>query len=434
MQIKSLLFAAATVATLCCSFNVNAEPEKLDAIVAVVNDDVILASELISELRTVTMRLRQQQRNLPDSSVLKTQLLERLVLVKLQLQQAKRAGIRVDEETLNSAMRNIARNNKLSLREFRTALANEGIDYADFREQLRQQIIVEQLKRRMVDSRVRVSDQEISNFLLNQKDNNQSSETQWQLAQILIALPDEPSADDLKNAKLEADEILERLNAGEKFSDLAISESDGRNALEGGLLGWFKYGQIPTIFADVVEDMKAGDVSQPIKSPSGYHIVTVVDSKQTALRTVKQTLARHILMVPNQLQDDTSTQLKLETVRERILNGEDFAALAKAQSDDKGSAVEGGDLGWASPGKFVPEFQEQIDKLSKSEISPVFKSRFGYHIVQLLDTRNYDDTEEFQRNQAAEQIRQRKSLQQEAEWLRRLRGEAFVDIRLNKHL
>lgn len=404
-------------------------PETIDRIAAIVNDDVITASELEQRLTTLTKQLRQQRTPLPPRAVLRKQLLERMVLNRIQLQIAETTGIRVDDETLNKTIGNIAAQNKLTLSQFRDVLEKDGFGFAQFREEMRQEIIIRRLLQRQVESRISVTEQEIDNFLVNQKTQGKAHD-EYHLGHILIALPEAASPAEIREARERAQGILEELRRGRDFSETAVAVSDGQQALKGGDLGWRKSGELPTLFVNVVQNMKVGEVSDLIRSPSGFHIIKLLEHRSGQRHLVTQSRARHILIRPGGL---TSEEQALETARElrrRLLAGEDFAQLAKEYSDDKASAVDGGDLGWVSPGQMVPEFEQALAKLEPGTISEPVKSGFGWHLIQVLERRQHDDTDEFTRNQARKQIFQRKVEEAQANWLRRLRDEAYVEYRL----
>lgn len=405
------------------------EPREIDRIVAVVNDGVILESELDNFLAGVKAQIRGRGANLPPEDVLRRQALERLIMQKLQLQTADETGIRVDDDTLNQAVLSIAQRNNMTLDQFRRALEADGYSFAQFRENIRDEILIGRLQQRNVDERIQVSDQEIDNLLANQNTQTGDGKT-YRLRHILVALPEAASPDQIQAARNKAEQILAQLRAGADFRQTAIALSDGQQALEGGDLGWFPEGRLPSLFADVVPSMEPGQISELLRSPSGFHIVQLEDTKGAETHTVRQTHARHILLRPNEILTEEDARTRLEQLRSRIVGGDDFADLAKAHSDDALSAREGGDLGWLSPGDTDPRFEEAMNQLAEGEISEPVKTQFGLHLIQVLDRRVQDDTEEFQRTQAREQIRARKRQEALELWLRRLRDEAYVENRL----
>ena len=401
----------------------------IDRIVAVVEDDVIMESELDERLIMIERRLSQRGEALPPRQVLSKQVLEHLIVERLQLRLASRRGIRIDDLTLNEAMRNIAARNGVNLEEFREKLLGEGIDYVQFREQVRRELIIKALRERVVEQKVQITDQEVADLISGQV-GAVDSELEFRLSHILITIPEAASADEIKKAKEKADSIRDRAIAGEDFGQLAVSESDGQKALEGGDLGWRKASQLPTVFARYVVAMSVGDISEVIRSPSGFHIIRLADRIGEKSQVVEQTRARHILLKTSALIDDERARLRLDGLKRRIENGESFADLAKANSDDTGSAIEGGDLGWTNPGSLVPEFERVMNKLEIGQISAPLKSPFGWHIVEVLERRAHDSTQEALRSQARNIIRRRKVEEETELWLRRLRDESYVEYRL----
>ncbi len=404
------------------------DAESMDGIVALVDDAVILQSELDEMLANVKRQLHQQDGQLPPDDVLRKQVLERLVMMRLQLQFAERTGIRIDEEKLNAALSNIAQQNKLSLGDFRLALEREGFNFAHFRENIRDQMIITQLQQRQVNSLVTVSDQEVDNFLANAKLQGSVGD-EYHLAHILIAVPDDAPADKVEAAHGKAQRVLAELRAGADFQKMAVSVSDAQQALEGGDLGWRSVAQIPGMFVDVVTHMKPGEVSDLVRSPSGFHLIKLIDHRGMDKHSVMQTHARHILIRTNDLVSDDDAEARLEQLKQRLEGGDDFAALARAHSDDAVSAAKGGDLGWISPGDLDPQFEEVMTALAPSKFSAPFRTQFGWHLVQVLERRTYDDTKDFRRNLAREMIRKRKAEEEIEIWLRRLRDEAYVEYR-----
>jgi peptidyl-prolyl cis-trans isomerase SurA len=402
----------------------------LDRIVAVVNEEIILESELAQMIHTVEAQLGARGAPLPPDDMLEKQVLERLIMQHLQLQLADRTGIRVGDETLNQALQHIAENNKLTLSQFRDVLEKDGFDFPAFRESIRKEIIVSQLHKREIDDHVTVSEAEIDNFLTTQKKQG-NQDVQYHLAHILVAIPEAASPEEIQAAKARAEQILHQLQQEADFQKVAIAYSDGQQALEGGDLGWRKMGQLPTLFVDVVPKLQVGEVSPLIRSPSGFHIVKLVDRRGEEEQVITQTHARHILIRADELTSDQDIQLRLSQLRQRVLQGEDFSKLARAHSDDKASAIKGGDLGWVSPGQMIPRFEEVMLSLDPAEISKPFKTQFGWHVIQVLERRKQNMTEEFNRSKAQMEIRQRKIEEDLENWLRQLRDEAYVEYRLD---
>ncbi len=424
---RSLLFLLLFLSSL----SANAAISTVDRIVAIVNDDVILNSELDNRLKTVKAQLLQRNTKIPAENVLRRQVLERLVISHLQLQAAERGGIRIDDKTLNASINRIANTNNMSLEQFRSALESDGFDYSVFREDIRKEMIISRLMQRRIQQRVSVTEQEIDNFLSTNK-NSADNNKEYRLSHILISLPEAASAEQVEAAQAKADQAVKDLRLGNSFNQVAAATSDGQKAFEGGDLGWRKVAQLPSIFVDIATKMQKGDISDPIRSPSGFHIIKLSDVRGAQRRhVVKQTLARHILIRRNELTSNEDAKTRLQQLLIRLEGGEDFAALARAHSDDRGSAARGGDLGWSSPGALVPKFEEEMNKLAPGQISQPFQTQFGWHIVQTLDRREYDDTESFLRSKARKFIRDRKTEDESQAWIRRIRDEAFVEYRLN---
>ncbi len=402
--------------------------EPMDRIVAVVNNEVLLESELEDMEQTVRQQLHQRNATMPPSDVLRKQVMERLILQKVQLQKAESTGIRVGDDALNAALKQIADNNKITLSEFRDVLAKDGYNFVDFRDSIREEMIINRLRKSQVEDRVVVSDREVDTYLKTQAVQG-GSETSYHLLHMLINVPEAASPEQVQVAQDKLNVIKSLLDAGGDFSEIASGYSDGQNALEGGDLGWRKKGELPSLFADVVPELAVGEVSKPLRSGSGYHLVMVKDKKSEETHLVKQTLASHILIKTNELTTDDDAKKRLEQLRERILNGDDFEELARAHSDDTGSAIEGGSLGWSSPGAMVPEFEEKMNELPIGGVSEVFKSRFGWHLIKINDRREENMAEEFNRNKARSVIRQRKIEEDLESWLRELRDESYVEYR-----
>ena len=403
----------------------------LDAIAAVVNNDVVLYSELNRAGQRIADNLRKQGTPLPPQQVLARQVLERLIMQRLQLQRAQETGIRVDDRTLNLAISNIAANNELNLTQFRRALLAEGIDYAAFREEVRDKITLERLTQREIKNRVKVSEQEIDDFLSNQKE-LAGQGRELHLAQIIITIPEAAGVEQIASARSEATRLQKEAASGANFAELAVANSDGGDALKGGDLGWTKQNKLPSVFAGAVSRLAPGGVSEPIRTPSDFRIIKVLDSRGGQQHIVDQTKVRHILIRVDERTSSAAARAKLDRLRLRIQAGEDFNSLAKAQSDDTGSAPKGGELGWVNPGDLVPQFEQVMNTLEPGEISKPFKTPFGWHIAQVEERRKQDNTNQFQRNQARETIAKRKADEELDAWLRRLRDEAYVDIRLDK--
>jgi len=404
--------------------------ELLDGIAAVVNDGIVLKSELDEETRRIVQRLKAQGTAVPPERSLRPQVLERLIINRIQLQRAERVGIQVSDETLNNALSSIAERNNVSITQLPQLLGEEGIDYQQYRREMRDQIIIEQLHQRDVVSRIAVTPREIDEYLARQ-DGRSAANMEYEISQILVAISSTATPEAIAAAERKIVDLRKRLAAGEDFAQLAIAYSDGQQALEGGSMGWKKGDELPTVFADVVPGMQKGQVSEPIRSASGFHLVKLDDRRGGEPIIEQQTHVRHILITPNEVLDDDAAREKITAIRQRIVSGEDdFATVAKAVSDDPGSKVEGGDLGWAGPKSFAPEFQAVADGIAENTVSEPFRSRFGWHILEVLGRRTQDTTEEVKRQQAALAIRNSRVGEETEIWMQRLRDEAFVETRI----
>ena len=403
--------------------------ELLDRVVAIVNDGVVLNSDLDAEVLAVTERLREQKLELPAQNVLRQQVLERLVLQELQVQRANKAGIKVSDDQVNAALQDVAKRNGMTLTQLPEALTRQGIDYPTYREEIRREIMLQLLRQRDVLQRIAVTPREIDQFL-DKQSKTPSARDEYNVSHILIAVGQEASQAQLDAAAKKANDVYERAKGGEDFAKLAVAYSNSQTAFEGGALGWRKGSELPTFLTDVIVKMKPGEVSEPLRTPTGYHIIRLNEVRGGTPHAMEEQIhARHILMKTNELADDATVKQKLETVRERILKGEDFSGLAQTLSEDPGSAVDGGDLGWTGPGTFVPEFEQVVTSLKEGEISEPFKTQYGWHIVQVLGKRSVDNTEEVKRRQAMEAIRAGKADEETELWLRRMRDEAYVEYK-----
>ena len=409
-----------------------AEVTLLDKIIVVVNDNVITQLELNDRIKIIRQQFKQKGARLPSEEVLQKQLLERLILEKLQLELADKTGVRVNDEMVNRVITNIAQENKLSLEQFREVLKRDNFQFSDFRENIRREVIISRLRKVQVENKVSVSEQEIENYL-SQFLANKSDNDEYLLSHILIATPEAATPAQIEASKLKAEKVISDLQNGEDFSQMAIAISNDELALKGGDLGWRKLAQLPTLFAPIVTTMEKNSIKGPLRSASGFHIIKLEDKRSdNKKQIINQTLARHILIRPTQVLSREEAKSRLRGILQRIKSGEDFANIARASSDDKAAAAEGGSLGWISPGQTVPAFEEQMNKLKPGEISQPFLTQFGWHIVQVLSRRQHDNTKEFQRSQAVQLIRKRKTEEAIQDWLRRLRAESYVDYRINK--
>lgn len=409
----------------------------LDGIAAIVDDGIVLKSELEERLALVVAALRRQQAQmpaqqrlpLPPLSEIESQVLEQLIIEQVQLQRAERVGIQVSDQVLNQALASVAESLGLSLEQLPAALATEGIDYTDYREERRRELMLDQLEQRDVLSRISMSPRELDQCLIR-LESTQMTELDYNVSHILIDIPGRGGNEGVQAARAELDAIYERLENGEDFSQLALVYSDAETALEGGSLGWRKGSQLPTLFVDAVLGMQAGEVSEPIQSASGFHIVRLNEVRGGEVVMEDQVRARHILLTPNAIMDDDAVQQRLIGIRAQILSGDEFGPIARAVSEDAVSAADGGDLGWIGPGTVVPEFEEQLAALEPGELGEPFRSRYGWHLVEVVDRRSHDMTDELKQQQCARQIRANKAEEERQLWIQRLRDQAFVDIRI----
>jgi peptidyl-prolyl cis-trans isomerase SurA len=402
----------------------------LDRVIAIVNEGVVLQSQLDNQSTLITDRLREQGSQLPPADVIREQVLERLILQEIQVQRATRLGVQVPDEMLNEALRDVAERNKIPFEQMPVALEQQGIDYASYREEMRREIMLTLLRQRDVYPRIYVSPRELEQAL--ERDASQAGvNTEFDVSHILLSLAESATAEEMAKVEALARDIRRRAVEGEDFGQLALAYSKAQSALERGKLGWRRMNQLPQFIGDLVAGMEPGGVSEPVRTPTGFHIVRLDGTRggESGPVMVEQIHARHILMRPNEVQDDATTRQRLAAIRDRILAGEDFGALASVTSEDPGSASRGGDLGWSSPGTFDPEFERVLSGLETEEISEPFRTQFGWHIVQLLGRRTHDQSDELRRQRVLTALRESKVDEETELWLRRLRDEAYVEVR-----
>ncbi len=404
--------------------------EYLDGVAAIVNEGVVLKSQFDEQLETIKERALDQGMQLPPAGVLEEQVLERLILNEIQLQRAQRIGLVVSDAMLNDSINRIAEQSGASFEDMPALLANDGINYADFRRSLRDEITVEQLRRIEVAQSINVSDREIEQCIID-LETNVVVNSDWELSHILLPIDAAGVGNETGDAGALAKNIYEQLQGGADFRELAARYSKGPTSLEGGSLGPMAGQSVPTIFADVLPGLNAGDVSEPFRRGNNFHIVRV-DNLRSAVEAsqVNQVKVRHILVTPNEIIDDETAKQRLDEALAKIRSGEDFGEQAKLLSDDPGSANLGGDLGWAGPGTFVPEFETVVESLEIGVISEPFRSQFGWHVLEVLERRVYDNTEDLKRRNCDARIRDSKMADESLLWMQRLRDEAFVDPRI----
>ena len=434
MKIETHLFikiiCLATSVAFISLFSLSHASLLLDRIVAVVESDVVTESEL-NERMSVIKAQASPGTNLPSDDILAEQVLQRIIIERLQVDWGERRGITIDDLSLDQAMRNLAQRNNMDLNQFREALTQQGIDYITFREQVRTEMTIAQARRRAVESTVQVSDKEID-ALLESQQGNLNKNTEYRLAHILIQLPQDPNPEEIEIAKTEIEDIRQKAVDGDSFTQLAISYSQADDALEGGDLGWRNVNQLPAIFQRQLTTMQPGDISEVIRSGSGFHVFRILDMRGQESNMVEQVLVRHILIRANEVRTDDEVETDLNNLRDRIINGDDFGELARAHSEDPGSSVNGGEVGWASPSVFAPAFRDVTESLEPNTISLPFKSRFGWHILEVMDRREHDNSAEALREEARNYLRSRKIAEETELWLRQLRDESFVEVKLDE--
>jgi len=407
------------------------EPLPADRIVAVVNDEVITLHELRTRLEAALSQLKRQGTELPPRNVLEQQMLERLIMDRVQLQLAKDTGLRVDDAQLEAALQRIAAGNKMTPADFREALQKDGISFAKFREDLREEITIARIREREVENKITVSESEIDNYLSGDIAKGAGDE-EFEVAHILLRSPESASPEQIQALKKKADQVLDRLARGEDFAQLAAAYSDAPDGLQGGALGRRPLERLPAIFAEAVGKLKTGEVAPLLRSANGFHIVKLLKkSGGGALPAVQQTHARHILIKVNELVSEADARRKLAGLYDRIRHGEKFAELAKLFSQD-GAASKGGDLGWLYPGDTVPEFERAMNALQPNVVSEPVQSPFGFHLIEVLERRVQDVSADRQRAAARQVLRERKMDEAYQDWLRQARDRAYVELRLEE--
>lgn len=427
--VSRVLRGAAVVLLTVAACGARGEARELDRIVAIVDDDVITASELLERMRFIQRQFEASGRGLPPEDVLMSQLLERLVLDSLQMQMGRRAGIRVSEEELTRAVLSIAQQNGLDLETFQAVLAQDGMSYRDFREQIRREMVIGRVQQNRVNDRIYISPQELQNFL-DSPVGRAATADDYRVGHILLSVSGDASTGAVDAAEREAQEIVDELRAGADFAQLAVARSAGQRALDGGDLGWRKAGQLPSLFAEAVLEADVGEVLDPIRSSSGFHVVKLMDKRGAGESTVLQTHARHILVQPSEIRSEAEAEALIRELHARLEAGEDFAQLAREHSDDPGSALSGGDLGWAMPGQMVPAFDDTMNATDEGELSAPFRSEFGWHVLEVLERREQDMSDEVRERQAMRILRDRRFDEELQAWLSEIREEAFVELKI----
>ncbi len=422
----SKLLAGAAVLAL-SNFSV-ARTVTLDKVIAVVDSDVVMASELNQRMQMVVSQLQANQTQMPAEEVLRSQVIDQLVTESLQLQIGNRVGVEVSEAELDAAVERMKEANKLTDEAFAQQLAQDNISVNSLREQIKRDMIIDQVQRGSVNRRIRISEQEVENFLKSKQGKFWAS-PDYNLGHILVSLPSTASNEEAKDAEDKAQDIVKRLRNGADFRQLAVAESQGQNALKGGELGWRKSAQMPDLFSDAVEALEQDAVSEPLRSGAGFHILKLYGKRGAQEQVIEQSKVRHILVKPSTILSNDEARQQLTDIRQQIVDGSDFAELAKEHSEDVGSMLSGGDLGWSLPGKFVPEFERTIDNSAVGDISQPFRSQFGWHILQVQERRQQDMSETVRINQANRLLRSRRFEEERLNWIREIRDEAFVEIK-----
>lgn len=414
-----------TLIALCTTFSLYAAPVEIDRISAIVDDSVIMKSELDARINSVK---RQMQGQLPPDDILAEQVLERLILESIQLQMAERGGVQISDQQLTDTVKRIAKQNGMNIEQFSKALQKDGLSYREAVEQIRTEMLLSRVQKFQVNNRIKISEQDVDYFLAS-KAGRMASEAEYRISHILIAIPSQASPEEIKKARIKADTVINNIRSGQDFRKQAMANSKGQNALKGGDLGWRKEAQLPSLFADVVAKMNVGDVSEAIKSSSGFHIIQIADKRGGSTFLITQTKVRHILVMPNEIRSDADAEARIRQVYNKLLNDGDFAELAKEYSDDPGSAINGGDLGWVNPGDMVPAFDSTMNDSKPGELSKPFKSQFGWHILEVEGRKETDMGQQVQRNQVQQMLQARQFEEELPIWLRKIRSEAYVDIK-----
>ncbi|TNF01919.1 MAG: molecular chaperone SurA [Gammaproteobacteria bacterium] len=431
MRLRSNLFsffAMLAVISGACAPTV-AEEVLIDSIAAVVDEDVVMASELDERVREIYIRMKDSNTQIPPGDVLIPQVLERLILERIQLSRGQRAGVRISDDEVNQSIARLAQSRGMTVDQMVEHAHQNGISLRRLRDQIRTEMIIKRVQEGLVNRRINVSEQEIDNFLKSEE-GQQWSSPDVNLGHIILPLSAGAPRDEVAMVENKARELFEQLQGGADFRSIAIANSSGQNALQGGDLGWRKTTQLPTIFITAIDKLLPGEVSVPIRSDAGYHILKLYDRRGGSERIVLQHHVRHILIKPNEIRTEEDTKAMLEGIRADVMNGADFAELARENSEDIGTALAGGSLGWSVPGQFVPEFEETMNNIGLNDVSEPFRSQFGWHILQVTERRRQDFSEDLRRSQAKNILHQRKFEEELQIWLQEIRDEAFVDIKL----
>ena len=426
-SISKLHLALMSIA-LSFSLSISAQVTMLDRVVAIVDDDIVLNSELQQRMMTINEQIAQSGTQPPPQEIILQQVLERLISERLQLNMGYNAGIRITDEELNAAITRVAQSNGLTITQYIAEIQSRGGTIAVVREEIRNEMVIRRVQQGKVMRRIRISEQELDNFLTSEEGRFLIS-PDVNIGQILLSVPTGSSKNDTDGILARAQKLQTDTSNGTDFRQLAIANSADQSALQGGDLGWRKMAQLPGVFIDAVEQLELGQVSDPIRSDAGYHLLKLYERRGGGKQLIEQHFARHILLKPNQIRDEQATITELNGLREQVLAGDAFAKLSKQLSEDPGSALKGGNLGWSTPGMFVPEFEETMNSIALNEISAPFASQFGWHILQVTERRNQDFSSEILRNRAQNVLRERKYEEELQVWLQEIRDEAFIEIK-----
>ena len=428
LRLISKLHLALMSIALSFSLSISAQVTMLDRVVAIVDDDIVLDSELQQRMMTINEQIAQSGTQAPPQEIILQQVLERLISERLQLNMGYNAGIRITDEELNAAITRVAQSNGLTITQYITDIQSRGGTIAVVREEIRNEMVIRRVQQGKVMRRIRISEQELDNFLTSEEGRFLIS-PDVNIGQILLSVPTGSSKNDTDGILARAQKLQTDTANGTDFRQLAIANSADQSALQGGDLGWRKMAQLPGVFIDAVEQLELGQVSDPIRSDAGYHLLKLYERRGGGKQLIEQHFARHILLKPNQIRDEQATIAELNGLREQVLAGEEFAKLSKQLSEDPGSALKGGELGWSTPGMFVPEFEETMNSIALNEISAPFASQFGWHILQVTERRDQDFSSEILRNRAQNMLRERKYEEELQVWLQEIRDEAFIEIK-----
>tara|TARA_B100001175_G_scaffold211138_1_gene179324 strand:+ start:1438 stop:2757 length:1320 start_codon:yes stop_codon:yes gene_type:complete len=432
-KLQTLIFGKKSILLFLCSFvistNIYSKIELIDRVVAVVDSGVIMESQLNTRVEEILFRLKSDKAELPPLNLLEEQVLDRLIIEEIQLQLAERAGVKISDSELNQTLSRVSAQNNLSLEDFRIKLEEDGTSYKAFRDTIRKELIIQRVQRGRVGSKVDISEQEIENFINSEEGKSQLAE-QYNVQHILLSVKSGLTKVEIEAIENNANLLIKRLEDGESFEKLAASYSSAQEALEGGFLGWRTSAELPSLFAEVITELKVGDVALPVRSGAGFHILKLSDKRGNTVKFLDQTLARHILVQPSEIRTENQARELINNIYERLSNGEDFKQLARQFSEDPGSKMDGGELGWSNPGDYDPAFETTLNATEIGKLSKPVKSSFGWHVIEVMDRRNEDVSQEEQKNRAYQIIYKRKFEQELQSTLIELRAEAYVDIKL----